>query len=166
MLVLFDIDDTLIDHSTAVRAAVSELYWRIESPLPHDAFLASWLAAMREHYPRYLSGDLTYEDQRRARIRQTVDPRLPDRQADELFGIYFGAYEARWALFPDVRPCLDDLAGHHLGIISNGNGAEQRSKLRRTGIAKRFEVVHISADYGYAKPAPEIFRRACETANC
>lgn len=164
MLVVFDIDDTLVDHSTAVRPAVSELYGRIESPLTPEAFQASWLAVVRDHYPRYLSGALTYEWQRRARIRQPVDSRLSDRQADELFEIYFNVYEAGWRLFPDVGPCLYDLAAHRLGIISNGNGTEQRDKLRRTGITDHFELVHISADRGYAKPATEIFRRACETA--
>ena len=85
-------------------------------------------------------------------------------QADELFDIYFRVYESRWLLFPDVLPSLGELSGHRLGIISNGNGAEQRSKLERTGIAERFEFVHISDDCGHAKPDAEIFLRACTMA--
>jgi putative hydrolase of the HAD superfamily len=85
-------------------------------------------------------------------------------RADELFAGYFRVYEAHWALFPDVLPCLDDLAEHRFGIISNGNGIEQRSKLERTGIASRFETIHISTECGQPKPAAEIFHRAGHAA--
>ncbi|HEY9225883.1 MAG TPA: hypothetical protein VIP11_04505 [Gemmatimonadaceae bacterium] len=54
-------------------------------------FRAGWVAAMREHFPRYVRGELTYEEQRRARLRHTVDPRLSDADADALFQRYFHA---------------------------------------------------------------------------
>jgi PhnB protein len=127
-------------------------------------FLASWHEAMRNQFPRYLSGELTYQDQRRARMRQTVSIELTDVQADELFADYARAYEAHWALFSDVLTCLDGLTEHRLGTISNGNGSEQRRKLERTGIATRFEAIHISSEFGQPKPAAEIFHRACRDA--
>jgi putative hydrolase of the HAD superfamily len=97
-------------------------------------------------------------------VRQTVHANLTDAEIDELFAGYTSAYEAHWSLFPDVLSCLDGLAGHRLGIISNGNALEQRGKLERTGIADRFEAIHISSECGYAKPAAEIFHRACRVA--
>jgi putative hydrolase of the HAD superfamily len=163
-LVLFDIDDTLIDHSSAVAAGVSSLYAAIHPVVSQPAFLATWHEAMRQQFPRYLSGELTYQDQRRARLRQTVSLELTDAQADELFDDYARAYEAHWALFSDVVSCLDGLTEHRLGIISNGYGFEQRRKLERTGIAERFETIHISSECGQPKPAAEIFHRACRDA--
>jgi putative hydrolase of the HAD superfamily len=165
MLVLFDIDDTLIDHTSAVSAGVASLHAAIQPAAPLPAFLASWHDAMRQHFPRYLSGEVTYQDQRRARIRQTVHMSLTDAQADEVFADYSRVYQEHWALFPDVLACLDGLAEHRLGIISNGNGPEQRSKLEHTGIAARFEAVHISTECGQPKPAAEIFHRACRVAD-
>lgn len=164
MFVLFDIDDTLIDHKSAVAAGVASLYAAIHPVTSQPVFLASWHEAMRQQFPRYLSGELTYQDQRRVRMRQTVSAGLTDGQADELFAEYARAYEAHWALFPDVLSCLDDLAEHRLGIISNGNALEQRRKLERAGIAKRFETIHISSECGQPKPAAEIFHRACRDA--
>lgn len=164
MFVLFDIDDTLIDHTSAVSAGVASLYTAIRPEAPLPAFLTSWHDAMRQHFPRYLNGEISYEDQRRARVRQTVNASLTDAEIDELFTRYSHAYEAHWQLFPDVLSCLDDLSEHRLGIISNGNGVEQRSKLERTGIADRFEAIHISNECGHAKPAAEIFHRACRVA--
>jgi putative hydrolase of the HAD superfamily len=164
VLVLFDIDDTLIDHSTAVNAGIAALYGVLSPAVTPPAFLDAWVNAMKAHFPRYLRGEVSYEDQRRSRIRDVVGPSLSDVDADRLFATYFAAYEATWALFPDVIACLDALAAHRLGIISNGQGAEQRSKLHRTGIADRFTSIHISAECGHAKPASEIFHQACETA--
>ena len=68
---------------------------------------------------------------------------------------------AAWSLFPDVIPCLERLVGYRLGIISNGQGAQQRKKLERTGIADRFHVTVISGDHGCPKPQEDIFLRAC-----
>jgi putative hydrolase of the HAD superfamily len=164
MLVLFDIDDTLIDHSAAVRDGVTALYDRIRPAEESAAFHASGVAAMKAHFPRFLSGEISYQDQRRARMRQTVGPHLSDAEADELFQVYFRVYETSWSLFPDVLPCLAELSAHRLAIISNGNGEEQRAKLERTGIAERFEFIHISDECGHAKPAAEIFQRACRMA--
>jgi putative hydrolase of the HAD superfamily len=129
-----------------------------------SVFHQSWVTAMREHFPRYLRGELTYEEQRRARLRQTIDPHLADGDADELFQLYSRAYQAAWSLFPDVLSCLAALASHTLGIISNGNSLEQRDKLARTGIADRFQSVFISAECGHAKPDAEIFHFACRGA--
>jgi putative hydrolase of the HAD superfamily len=164
MLILFDIDDTLIDHTAAVRHGVTALHATLASPPELSVLLGSWTDAMRQHFPRYLRGETSYEEQRRARMRQTIDASLSDAHADTIFATYFSAYESAWSLFPDAIPCLDALAGHRLGIISNGNGNEQRSKLARTGIAHRFASVHISNDCGYAKPAVEIFHQACRDA--
>lgn len=161
MLLLFDIDDTLLDHSAAVRAGVATLHAACRPAAPLPAFEAAWVDAMKAHFPRFLAGILTYEEQRRARIRQTIAPTLSDLDADELFAVYFAQYEAKWALFPDVAPCLDELGDHRLGIVSNGQSVEQRRKLILTGIVDRFEIVHISDACGAAKPSSEIFLGAC-----
>jgi len=164
MLVLFDIDDTLIDHSSAVAAGVTALHGRVQPDATPSAFHAAWVTAMKDHFPRYLRGDVDYQGQRRARLRQVVDARLSDTDADRLFVTYFEAYRSAWSIFPDVLRCLDDLAEHRLGIISNGHGPEQRAKLENTGIASRFASIHISAECGHAKPAREIFSLACRAA--
>jgi putative hydrolase of the HAD superfamily len=46
-------------------------------------------------------------------------------------------------------------------VISNGQAAQQRSKLERTGILDRFDRVLISEECGCAKPNAAIFHRAC-----
>jgi putative hydrolase of the HAD superfamily len=162
MVIFFDIDDTLVDHSHAMRSAALALHSSLELSLAAEAFLLNWSAALARYYPRYLNGEVTYEAARRARIRETVDSQLDDEKADSLFEEYLANYESGWALFPDVLPCLDRLASHRLGLISNARTAEQRKKLRKLGLDNRFEHLLTAEECGCAKPDRQIFERACQ----
>jgi putative hydrolase of the HAD superfamily len=165
MLILFDIDDTLVTHTAAASAGARILHASVGSPLPVDEFLTRWDDALERHFDRYLAGEVTFQGQRRDRAREVVDLSLTDARADGVYATYQAAYEAGWSLFPDVLPCLDRLSStHSLGVISNGEARQQRSKLTSTGLADRFACILISEECGFAKPAREIFLRACEMA--
>ena len=161
MVVFFDIDDTLLDHQTAARAGAVALHHSVAAPMPAERFVTAWAAALDRNFPRYLAGELSFQGQRRERIREVVDDALTDEAADRIFTGYQVAYEAAWSLFPDVSPCLDRLSSCTLGIISNGQVEQQRQKLTQTGIANRFERIVISEGCGWSKPSPEIFLEAC-----
>lgn len=176
MLILFDIDDTLLDHRAAERAAATVLHGMVGATLPLEAFLSEWSRALEHHFARYVAGELSYEEQRRARLREVVDPTLSDADADRLLAQYLEAYEAGWSLFADVLPCLERLGargrggesgrgdGDLLGIVSNGPSGHQRRKLAQLGLLDRFDPVVISGDGGAAKPDPAIFLKACALA--
>src|SRR6266508_3993506 len=125
MLILFDIDDTLLDHGTSAWLAATSLHQRVGSALSPDEFCAQWTDALERHFARYLAGEVCYEGQRRARVREVIDPGLSDDEADRVIETYIAAYEAGWSLFADVIPCLDRLSGCRLGVISNGQGEQQ-----------------------------------------
>ena len=164
MVIFFDIDDTLIDHRTAIRKATDQLYEHQQLSIARDLFLANWHQAHLEHYPRFLSGELSYKDMARGRVHAVFGETIADDEADRIIDRYLSDYAAAWSLLPDVLPCLESLKSISLGIISNGRSIEQRTKLAVTGIADRFEHILISEDCGYAKPKAEIFRRACSMA--
>jgi putative hydrolase of the HAD superfamily len=164
MLVLFDLDDTLLDHTAAVRGAVTALHHELGLAVPLAELQARWQAAHARHYPRYLAGQSSYTAVQRARVFDVLGAHLSDAAADAVFAAYLAHYESRWALFADVAACLERLHGHRLGVISNGPSAEQRAKLRHLGIAHRFDTVVISEECRIAKPEPEIFRHACRQA--
>jgi len=161
MVVLFDLDGTLLDHDVAQESAARSVHASQGLQAPLGDFIAGWKAAERRHYPRFLSGEIGLEEQRRARLREVLDRNLSDEAADELFVGVLAAYEAAWSLFSDVLDCLGSLAGHRLGVLTNGDSKQQRRKLGATGIAGRFSFVLVSGDCGHAKPGPEIFLRAC-----
>ena len=166
MIVFFDLDGTLLDDDAAQRAGALALLQehRAVFDLPDDAFVRQWKDLAATHWRRYEQGEVTFEEQRRARVLDAfgaAGQALSVADADDLFGVYVRQYERNWGLFPDVRLCLDVLAGRPLGIISNGDPIQQRKKLERTGVLQRFATVIISGDLGVAKPDSAIFHEAC-----
>jgi len=166
-VIFFDLDDTLLDHEGSEKRAALRLReeYGLEKWSP-NAFLHQWEALSNEHIATYFSGLITFQEQRRRRIRAIFeDASIPDEEADAIFETYLQAYEATWALFADAIPCLDALNGMRLGMISNGNSDQQRRKLKATKIDQRFETVVISSEVGIAKPDAGIFHEACRQMN-
>ena len=164
MLVLFDLDDTLLDHSAAMRSGAARLHKSLGAPGPLEDFLGRWQRALERHYARYVAGEVSFREQRRARVREVVDSSLSDGAADKIFLEYAAGYEESWSLFPDVLPCLESLSRHRLGVISNGDASQQRKKLARSRIIDRFDCVVVSSECGCAKPDASIFVTACTRA--
>jgi putative hydrolase of the HAD superfamily len=164
LVIFFDVDDTLVDHSSAERDAALLFYQRVRDQLDGmdgDTFYACWHAAAERHFATYNAGEISYQEQRRRRIREFLGAGLSDHDADELFDLYLANYEARWTLFPDVLPCLDGLKDRTLGIISNNGIDATRSKLRRMQIIDRFADVVTPETVRASKPDPRIFEVAC-----
>ena len=170
MIVFFDVDDTLVDHSSAERSAALLFYKELAGSaslagLDGDTFCARWHDAAVRHFASYNAGECSYQEQRRRRIREFFGADLTDADADDLFGVYLTRYEAHWALFLDVLPCLDGLAGHTLGIISNNSIHAVQHKLHHVQIADRFDVVIAPETTGASKPDRRIFEAACQQVN-
>ena len=163
MVILFDIDGTLIDHDAAEVIAVAALHGKIEHTEEAAGFLRRWRSAFERHYNRYLAGELSIQEQRRERFREVVDPNLSDAAADQLSASYIDEYLEACELYSDVKAALAQLAAYPMGIISNGDRSQQQHKLVRTGIDHYFGPLILSGECGVAKPAPGIFELACES---
>lgn len=162
-MIFFDIDDTLVTNSRAQTQAALRFWDEFSERLAptRQEFPAVWDAVMQKHFAECEAGRISFEEQRRRRMREILGAEDED---GSIFRTYLAHYEREWALFEDVLPCLDALNGARLGIISNGSGEQQKRKLRQLGIADKFTTVIISEDLGVWKPNPEIFRAACNQA--
>lgn len=172
--VLFDIDDTLYDYSGSDRTGVlAHLGERglLERFADAEAAVALWREIMEVHYARFLSGELTFPGQQRARARDFLDrlgeggSALTDEQAAAWFTGYVAHRDAAREAFPDAGPTLAALAPHYrLGVVSNSSLRHQREKLGVIGLLHHFpgdEVLICSDEFGRPKPAPAIFHAGC-----
>jgi SAM-dependent methyltransferase len=143
-VVLFDLDDTLLNAETAWRAGVERVLLRCPQAHQQDA-MSAWEDAFNEHFPRYLSGELTFEQCRTARIRtwaRLTGVSVPSGTELQWFGDYLAGYSAHWKAFEDVAACLAALDGLRLGVLTNGEGQQQRAKVAALGLNRQ------------ARPAP------------
>jgi putative hydrolase of the HAD superfamily len=168
-VVLFDLDDTLFAHRVAVNAGARAVLRRLDVPPPahlEDSEIARWGELEELHYHRYLSGELDYLGQRRARARDFLEPYgvffESDAEAEHWFEYYSAHYRQAWALYPDTLTVLDALADRRLGVITNGELATQRAKMDAIGLTPYIEHIVASGELGITKPDPRIFLAACD----
>jgi putative hydrolase of the HAD superfamily len=150
--VVFDLDDTLYPERDYVRSGFRAAAAWCGAELgvsPEEALAEMWRrfegGARGDVFDRWLeSHGLDLEPNREAMIRAYRD-HTPDVK-----------------LYPDVRPVLARLRGRfRLGLITEGFGAVQRSKIDSLGLASEFErVVVLGEDERqFWKPSPEPFHR-------
>ncbi|WP_055493539.1 HAD family hydrolase [Streptomyces sp. TP-A0356] len=164
--VVWDVDDTLFDYTTADRVGM-RTHLAAEGLLDEsesvERALVRWREITDRQWARYAAGEVSFEGQRRDRVRVFVGEELTDDEADTWFNRYRDRYEAAWALFPDVLPVLDALAASHRhAVLSNSSVHVQEYKLRTLGVRDRFEAVLCAAELGFSKPDSRAFRAACD----
>ncbi|TDS83818.1 HAD family hydrolase [Nesterenkonia aurantiaca] len=164
----FDLDGTLFDHQCSAEAAVDAFFLSLGID-PSPAARQAWFAAEKTHFERWRTGQISFQDQRRERLRTVLPllgmkPQESDPQLDELFEGYLGAYRKEWRAFPDSLGLLRTLraSGYRVGLLSNGTEGQQLDKLRRTGLAGAFDVVFTSEGIGVQKPDPGAFLALAE----
>ncbi|MET9959666.1 HAD family hydrolase [Streptomyces sp. NPDC006326] len=165
--VLWDIDDTLFDYTGADTAGLAQ-HLAVEGldgkyGTAAEA-LALWRRLTDRHWARFAAGEVSFPGQRRDRVRDFLGaPGMDDAEAQGWFDRYVEHYKAAWALFPDVVPVLDLLAGRYRhGVVSNSSSANQDPKLRSLGLRERFEALVCAAEIGVSKPEAAAFLAGCD----
>jgi putative hydrolase of the HAD superfamily len=164
-VVLFDLDDTLVDQEGASRTALldwlPELGLGLEDP---DELVTAWTTIAEAAYARYQRREMTFAEQRRVRVREFLGADATDDEADEIFTGYLTRYERAWTAFDDAVPALRRVhdAGLVAAVLTNGESAHQALKLERVGLAEHLDVVVASDDLPAGKPDPRAYAAACD----
>jgi putative hydrolase of the HAD superfamily len=164
-VVLFDLDDTLVDQEGASRTAL--LDWLPELGLGLDdaeELVTAWGVIAEDAYARYQRREITFAEQRTIRVREFLGADATDEEAEELFSGYLTRYERAWTAFDDAVPALRRVhdAGLVAAVLTNGESAHQALKLERVGLAEHLYVVVSSDDLPAGKPDPRAYAAACE----
>jgi HAD superfamily hydrolase (TIGR01549 family) len=171
--ILFDLDDTLYDHTLVSHIALRETATHDDVLRAADAdevarVNGEWLERLHVDVQH---GNRSLEDARVERWRQILSHFGADSnvaKARELATVQRREYLRNERLIDGAIPSLENLAaaGYSLAIVSNNTREEQLGKLQRLGIARYFASVIVSADQGFAKPDPRIFHVALEAIGC
>jgi len=163
--VLFDLDDTLVDHRGAVERGLRVWLAGLGLDGMLEEHVERWFTLEAFHYDRFLRGEISHLEQRRVRIRGffgSCDLR-DDAVADDVFAGYLACYRAAWSPFTDAGAALARVRalGLPVGILTNGDQSAQEEKVRRTGLASYAVPVYASSSLPAAKPDPRAFHAAC-----
>ena len=158
--VLFDLDDTLMDHTHAMHAGLDE--WCEELGLPtgqqerFGALEKKWFAA-------YEKGEVSHRGQRIGRCREFLGKELSEEDALKLYAGYLAAYRRNWQVFLDAKGAIDraQAAGLKVGILTNGAREMQAAKLRAGGLDLPGVLLIPTVELSCPKPQREAYMKGC-----
>lgn len=167
--VLIDIDDTLVDNKAAIRHAISVIAGTyLPSETDVDEAADFFRADRHGHYRAFTRGEIDARTQRWNRAKDLHDqfggPPLDDESAIAPWIASFdAAYADGWRVHDDSVAFLAqlDALGLPYGVMSNARRAQQTAKLEAVGLSAVPLLVCVD-DFGYAKPDPRMFLKACE----
>lgn len=166
--VLFDLDDTLFDHTATSRAALRATTCELPffATVDFESFYRYYSNLLEELHLRVLAGTCSYAEARRlrfegllARYQPTAGPAAAERLADA----YYVQYPRHRQPVPGALVLLQALRPYYrIGIITNNRTAEQADKLRFLGMTELVDALITSEDVGVPKPDPRIFQAALQ----
>lgn len=168
--VLFDLDDTLHDDTTAYHNAAEEVAHEVAAEHGIDAAVlkAAYLAQSEGFWKRLTA------DQLRTRLSKLrfelwhsalQNVGLDDAALAERSAANYHLYRKRHlALFPGALDLLRSLRarGIKLGILTNGVSETHHEKIALLELTQWFDAIFLADEVGMVKPDPLLFAHACQ----
>lgn len=158
--ILFDLDDTLVDHKGAMRAGLDE--WCIELGLPTGQY-ERFAQLERTWFAAFERGEISHIEQRVGRCREFLGKDLSEAEALSAYDGYLAGYRRNWRAFSDAKPALQRAldAGWRVGVLTNGARDMQWAKLHTTGLDLDGIVLIPTVEIGAPKPQPAAYSAGC-----
>jgi putative hydrolase of the HAD superfamily len=162
--VLFDLDDTLFDHESCARDALTAVH-RLDERFRSVTFAdfarlhATLLEALHQ---RVMSGELDLDTARTERFRQLFAAvGVTDAAPADAARVYRECYIRTRRAISGAAALLTTLRTRlKIGVVSNNLLAEQQQKMKECGLDTLVDVLVVSEEAGVTKPDPRIFQLA------
>lgn len=169
-VVLFDLDDTLVDHTGAVLGAFRSL--RLSYPALARRRARELAALYQLHLERVhaavVRGRISAEAARLRRfaaVFESVGESPSATQLQRVVATYQAEYRRARRLVPGALGVLRAVRREaSVGVLSNNRRLEQAEKVATFGLGPYLDFVLTSEELPWAKPDPRCFRAAVERA--
>ena len=170
--VLFDLDDTLLDDSSAYKRAARRVAGELAAERAIDAGrLFTEYVAQANGFWKKLSQEHLTQPLHDARAQLWSDALVAAGGPEDIVlaqrcAADYTRYRAEnLELFPGALDLITALRGRgcKLGIVTNGFAATHNEKVDRVGLRPYVDALFLADEMGMVKPDPEIFRHVCRT---
>ncbi len=166
--IYFDIDDTILDHKSAERAALQDtrsefdILLDIEIEKLWDAYHAN----NAQLWIDYGLGKIDRPSLERFRFERTLkDLGLPSAEYANIRYVYMEYYKRHWSWIEGAEKALEAISQRFpIGFLTNGFAELQNAKINQFKLKRFGKTYVISEEVGYMKPSPQIFEHATKLA--
>ncbi len=154
---LIDLDHTLLDSEASERLAFRRAM-EIAGVTDPDRYFMTYTEINGDLWAAVERHELAPDDVKVLRFERLVDVAGLEADVSVLAEAYVAGLGALGDLYPGTRDALALLSERAtLGLVTNGIGQVQRSRIDRLGLERYFDAISISGELGFAKPGVEIF---------
>jgi HAD superfamily hydrolase (TIGR01549 family) len=162
--VYFDIDDTLLNHRHAERAALQDVrnLMPVLQRVPVEDLWATYGTINRGLWEQYGKGDITRQELQHLRFALTMgELGIPDSFQDAISALYMKQYRKSWTWMPGAKDALKKVhAQTPVGFLTNGFAEVQLAKQKAFDLGAYSDIYVISEEVGCMKPSKCIFDHA------
>ena len=166
--IFFDLDNTLLDHSSAEKKAQTDIYHTYPElqQVPLDEWLSAYKALNHQLWLSYQNGKIGRQELQRTRFKGSMDQlSLDSTRSEEIGSNYMVQYRKHWNWLEGARDAFDAIRHHYpVGIITNGFTETQQMKFEFMGLREFCDIFIISEEVGVMKPHHKVFDVATEKA--
>jgi len=161
-VILFDVDDTLLDFPETERNALHNAFVQFGMPTGYNDYLASYKEISNGLWRDLENKMITLSELAVDRFRQLFALHHIEVDAQQFSDVYLENLGKEIHLIEGAVQLCENLQDCKLGIITNGYTKVQKSRIGNSPLRNFFEHIIISEEVGHQKPAREIFDYAFE----
>lgn len=156
-MIIFDADETLFDFSKSEKFAFRKAMEESNLSFEEEYFL-TYKRINIEIWQEFEKGLITQKELKIDRFKRFLNKIDVTIDAYTFAESFMNNLEHASFLFDETKELIENLSKtHRLIMVTNGLTRVQRTRIRKSSIARYFETIIISEEVGYAKPNPKIF---------
>lgn len=156
-ILLFDLDDTLMDFSASEKSALSNAFIEYKFPTGLADYQLDYKEISKELWRDLEQGLMSISELGVERFRRLFHKRKLEINPDTFNNIYLGYLGKEAHLTHGVLELFDQLNEYRLAVITNGFTEVQNSRIKISPLSNKFEQIITSEDAGCQKPDCGIF---------
>ena len=156
--IFFDIDNTILDFSTAEEKALKRVF--LENGISSDAAVIEHFRRINDYCWQMLEmGKMTRREVLYGRFERLFhEEGIPDTNAVSIQDNYEDYLMERHYFMPGAETMLRNLSGRYrIFAVSNGNTSTQEKRIASAKLQQWFEAFFISEKIGAEKPSKDFF---------
>lgn len=166
--IYFDLDNTLLDHSSAERDAQKAIYnsYPELQTVPIEEWLKAYKTLNQQLWLQYQKGEIDRYKLQKNRFKGSMQVLgIDSTRSEEIGADYMEQYRKYWNWLDGAKNAFDTICEKYpVGIITNGFSETQQKKIEQMGLSDYSNTFIISEEVGVMKPHQKVFDVATDKA--